>query len=89
MLVRCAVGLRCCSQHRCAVISLSKDCRVPVVFQSLSHVRLFVTPGVQHTRPPCPSLSPGVCPNFLSMELVMPFNSSILRDDFVRNGSSM
>ena len=28
--------------------------------QSLSHVRLFVTPLLQHTRPPCPSLTPGV-----------------------------
>ena len=33
------------------------------VVQSLSHVQLFVTPGLQHTRLPCPSLSPGVCSN--------------------------
>ena len=31
------------------------------VVQSLSHVRLFVTPGVQHARLLCPSLSPRVC----------------------------
>ena len=29
--------------------------------QLLSHVRLFVTPWLQHTRLPCPSLSPAVC----------------------------
>ena len=34
-----------------------------VIVQSLSHVRLFVFHGPQHTRPPCPSLSPGVCSN--------------------------
>ena len=28
--------------------------------QSLSHVRLFVTPWSQHARPPCPSPTPGV-----------------------------
>ena len=33
------------------------------IFQSLSHVRLFVTPWLQHTRPPCPSPTPGVHPN--------------------------
>ena len=27
------------------------------------HIQLVVTPCLQHTRPPCPSLSPGVCPN--------------------------
>ena len=31
--------------------------------QSISHVRLFVTHGLQHTRPPCPSPTPGVYPN--------------------------
>ena len=34
-----------------------------VIVQSLSHVRLFVFHRPQHTRPPCPSLSPGVCSN--------------------------
>ena len=28
--------------------------------QSLSRVRLFATPGLQHARPPCPSPTPGV-----------------------------
>ena len=31
--------------------------------QSLSCVRLFTTPWPQHTRPPCPSPTPGVYPN--------------------------
>ena len=31
--------------------------------QSLSHVQLFVTHGLQHARPPCPSPTPGVYPN--------------------------
>ena len=34
-----------------------------VVFQFLSHVRLFATHGLQHTRLPCPSPSPSVCSN--------------------------
>ena len=36
-----------------------------LVFQLLSHLWLFVTPWMQHTRLPCPSLSPGVCWNSL------------------------
>ena len=31
--------------------------------QLLSHVRLFATHGLQHTRPPCPSPTPGVYSN--------------------------
>ena len=31
--------------------------------QLLSHVQLFVTHGKQHTRPPCPPLTPRVHPN--------------------------
>ena len=31
--------------------------------QSLSHVRLFATPELQHARPPCPSPTPRVHPN--------------------------
>ena len=31
--------------------------------QSLSRVRLFATPWSQHTRPPCPSTTPGVHSN--------------------------
>ena len=34
-----------------------------VAVQLLSHVWLFVTPRLQHTRVPCLSLSPGVCSN--------------------------
>ena len=36
---------------------------VVIVVQSLSHVWLFVTPGLQHARLPCPSQSPRVCSN--------------------------
>ena len=32
-------------------------------FQSLSHVQLFATHGLQHARCPCPSSTPGVYPN--------------------------
>ena len=39
-------------------------CNQPfVIVQSLSHVQLFVTHGLQHARLPCPSLSPWVCSN--------------------------
>ena len=31
--------------------------------QSLSHVLLFATPWIEHTRPPCPSPAPRVYPN--------------------------
>jgi len=34
-----------------------------VVVQELSHVRLSVTHGLQHTRLPCPSQPPRVCSN--------------------------
>ena len=34
---------------------------ISVVVQSLSHVWLLQPHGMQHTRLPCPSLSPGVC----------------------------
>ena len=33
------------------------------VVQSLSHAQLFPTHELQHTRLPCPPLSPGVCSN--------------------------
>ena len=33
--------------------------------------------GLQHTRPPCPSLSPWVCPSSRPLELVMPSNHLI------------
>ena len=32
-------------------------------FQSISHVQLFVTHGLQHARPPCPSPTPGAYSN--------------------------
>ena len=34
-----------------------------VIVQSLSCIQLFVKTRMQHSRPPCPSLSPGVCSN--------------------------
>ena len=34
-----------------------------VVVQSLNHVQLFVTPWTAARQPPCPSLSPRVCPS--------------------------
>ena len=34
-----------------------------IVVQSPHHVWFFATPGLQHTKPPCPSPSPGVCPS--------------------------
>ena len=58
--------------------------------QSPSRVQLFVTPGWQHARPPCPSPTPGAysnsCPlswsrsllKLMSIELVMPSNYLIL-----------
>ena len=42
---------------------LSPDCNFVVVVQSLSHVWLFVTHGLQHARLPCSSLSPRDCSN--------------------------
>ena len=39
------------------------------VVQSLSHVQLFETHGLQHARPLCPSPSPGVCPSSCSSRL--------------------
>ena len=45
-----------------------------VVVQLLSSVRLLRSHGLQHVRLPCPSLSPGVCTNSVSIESVMPSN---------------
>ena len=49
-----------------------------VVVQSLSHVQLLVTPRLQHSRFPCPSLAPGVCSNWKSVGLccLKPLNLS-------------
>ena len=44
----------------------AKLCRAMVQFSSvqlLSRVRLFATPWIADTRPPCPSQTPGVYPN--------------------------
>ena len=49
---------------------------IVVVVQLLSRVRLFVT--LSHARLLCPSLSPWVCSNSVSVELVMPSNHLIL-----------
>ena len=38
-------------------------CYVVAVVQSLGCVQLFATPQMQHTRLPCPSLSPSACSN--------------------------
>ena len=55
--------------------------------QSLSHVRLFVTHRLQHTRPPCPSPTPGACSNSCPLSWwchptisssVVPFSSCFL-----------
>ena len=47
-------------------IKLSIFCTYSVQFssvQSLNRGRFFATPESQHTRPPCPSPTPGVNPN--------------------------
>ena len=62
-------GIRC-EDYPASIHSL-------VVVQPLSHVHLFVTPWVQHTRLPCPSPSQSF-PNFMSTESVMPSNHLIL-----------
>ena len=45
--------------------------------QSLSCVRLFATYGLQHTKIPCPSATPGVL-KLTSIKSVMPSNHLIL-----------
>ena len=45
--------------------------------QSLSRVQLFATRGLQHTRPPCTSSTPGVYSNS-SIKSLMPSNHLIL-----------
>ena len=45
--------------------------------QSLSHIRLFATHGLQHARPPCPSPTPQSLLRLMSIELVMPSNHLI------------
>ena len=48
------------------------------VIQSLSHVQLFVTHGLQHIRLPCPSLSPGNSLKVLSWWLPSPFLCNVI-----------
>ena len=43
-----------------------------------SHVRLFATHGLQHTRLPCPSSTPGSLLKLTSMQSVLPSNRFIL-----------
>ena len=47
----------------CVYLSVSTYIDIVVVVHLLSHVQLFATPGLQHARLPCPSLSHGVCLN--------------------------
>ena len=61
---------------------------------SLSHVQLFSTPWLQHTRFPCPSTTPGDCSNSCPLSWwchptisssVVPFSSSL--QSFSASGS--
>ena len=54
----------CCSPEM--VMTLLIGC-VVVAVQPPSRVQLFVTPGLQHARPLCPSPSPGFCPSSCSL----------------------
>ena len=54
----------CCSPEM--VMTLLIGC-VVVAVQPPSRVQLFVTPGLQHARPLCPSPSPRVCPSSCSL----------------------
>ena len=47
-------------------ISFSNAWKWKVKVKSLSHVLLFATPGLQHTRLPSPSPTPGACSNLSS-----------------------
>ena len=53
---------------------------VPGIFSSVAQLCLTFCDchGLQHARPPCPSPTPGVYPNSLSIELGMPSNHLIL-----------
>ena len=57
-----------------------------VVVQLLSHVQLFVICGLQYTRLPCPSLSPGVCSSScpLSRWCYLTISSSVALFSFCR-----
>ena len=45
------------------LLSLKFSLLLDSLVQSLSGVQLFATHGLQHSRPPCPSPTPGVYPN--------------------------
>ena len=50
-----------------------------IQFSSVAQSCLTLLPhGLQHTRPPCPSPTPRVCSNYMSIKLVMPSNQLIL-----------
>ena len=58
------------------------------VFSSVQFSCLVVSDSLQphelqHARPPCPSPTPGVYPNLMSIELVMPPNHLILCRPFL------
>ena len=59
----------CCCRCHCDLFQITGYLFCSV--QSLSRVQLFATHGLQHTRPPCPSPTPGVYAN-MSIESVMP-----------------
>ena len=72
----------------------SQGCAAIIAVQSLSHVWLCKPQGLQHTRLPCPSPSPGACPNSSPWNqwchptissFVMPFSSRL--QSFPTSGS--
>ena len=56
-------------------------------FQSLSHAQLSATHGLQHTKLPCPLLSPGICSNScpLSQWCYLTISSSTTPSPFAFN----
>ena len=60
------------STESCAIFRNSSQFSRSVVSSSLQ------PPGLQHARPPCPSPTPGVYSNSMSIESVMPSNHLIL-----------
>ena len=55
-------SIHCHNPMRCGNFHLFSSVQFSSV-QKLSHVQLFATPWSQHTRPPCPSPTPGVYSN--------------------------